>query len=138
MPKSVTSHDVDIFLNNTAWASCSTYHMVLKASPGTAIFGHNMLFDIPFEANWNKIGDYRQRKTDLNTARKNIMQVDYEYKVGNKGLVKQDGVLRKAESPYSKEPWTITTIHTNGTIRIQSGTKLERIIIQRVTPYTDK
>jgi hypothetical protein len=25
-----------------------------------------MLFDIPFIADWRKIGDYRQRQTDLN------------------------------------------------------------------------
>jgi hypothetical protein len=30
-----------------------------------------MLFDIPFIADWNKIGDYRQHQTDLSTARKN-------------------------------------------------------------------
>ena len=40
--------------------------MVLKASPGAAIFGRDMLFDIPFIANWNKIADYRQHKTDHN------------------------------------------------------------------------
>jgi len=52
--------------------------------------------------------------------------------------VKQDGILHKGESPYSKEPWTIKTIHTNGTIRIQLGTKLERLNIRRVIPYTDE
>ncbi len=41
------------------------------ASPGAAIFGRDMLFDIPYIADWNKIGDYRQRQTDLNTAREN-------------------------------------------------------------------
>jgi hypothetical protein len=60
MAKTVTPDDVDVFLDNAAWVICSTYHTVLKASPGVAIFGHNMLFDIPFIANWNKIGDYRQ------------------------------------------------------------------------------
>jgi hypothetical protein len=79
-----------------------SYHAVLKASPGTAIFGCNMLFDIPLIADWNKIGDYRQHQTNLNTARINSMQVDYDYKVGNKVLVKQDGILCKAESPYRK------------------------------------
>jgi hypothetical protein len=53
-------------------------------------------------------------------------------------LVKQDGILCKAECLYSKEPWTITKIHTNGTIRIQHGKKLERLNIWRVTFYTDK
>jgi hypothetical protein len=32
----------------------------LKASPGAAIFGHDMLFDIPFIADWKKIGEHRQ------------------------------------------------------------------------------
>ncbi len=37
MADSVTSDDV--VLDNAAWAIRSTYHMVLKASPGAAIFG---------------------------------------------------------------------------------------------------
>ena len=56
---SVDASDIDTFLTNVAWAIHSTYHTVLKASPGAAIFGRDMLFDIPFLADWNKIGDYR-------------------------------------------------------------------------------
>jgi hypothetical protein len=97
-----------------------------------------MLFDIPFIADWNKIGDYRQCQTDLNMARKNSKRFDSDYKVGNKVLLTKEGILRKAESPCSKKPWTITTIHTNGTTRIQCGTKLERLNIQRVTPFTEE
>jgi hypothetical protein len=78
-----------------------------------------MLFDIPFVANSNKIGDYKQRQTNLDTAHKNSTQVDYDCKVINKVLVKQDGILHRAKSPYSKKPWTITIIFTNGTIGIQ-------------------
>jgi hypothetical protein len=37
--KSVTPDEVDVFLDNMAWAICSTYHTVLKASPSAAIFG---------------------------------------------------------------------------------------------------
>ncbi len=71
MAKTVTPDDANVFHDNAAWAIHSTYHTVLKVSPGAAIFGRNMLFNIPFIANWNKIGDYRQCQTDLNTARKN-------------------------------------------------------------------
>ncbi len=39
MVDSVTPDDVDVFLDNAAWAICSTYHMVLNASPGAVIFG---------------------------------------------------------------------------------------------------
>jgi hypothetical protein len=61
MAKTISPDDVDVFLDNAAWAICSIYHTVLEASPGAAIFGCDMLFDILFIANWNKIGDYRQR-----------------------------------------------------------------------------
>jgi hypothetical protein len=138
MAKTLTPDDVDVFLDNATWVICSTYHTVFKASVGAAMFGRNMLFDILFIANWNKIGDYRQRQTNLSTARKNSKQVDYDYEVDDKVLVTQEGILRKAESPYSKEPWTITTVHTNGTIRIQRGTQSERINIRRVIPFIDE
>jgi hypothetical protein len=39
MAYSFTPHDVDVFLDNAAWAIHSNYHTVLKASAGAAIFG---------------------------------------------------------------------------------------------------
>jgi hypothetical protein len=53
---------------------------------------------------------------------KNSSRVNYDFKVGNKILIRKDGILRKAESIW-RNPWTITTVHTNETIRIQCGTK---------------
>ena len=47
MADTVSESNIADFLTNAAWAVCSTYHMVLKASPGAAIFGRDMLFDIP-------------------------------------------------------------------------------------------
>ena len=55
--------------------------------------------------------------------------------MGDKVLIRKDGVLRKGETKYQREPWTITEVHTNGTIRIQSGKKSERLNIRRVIPY---
>ncbi len=94
MAKTVTPDDVHVFLDNAAWAICSTYHTVLKASPGTAIFGWDMLVNIMFIANWNIIGDYRQRQTDRNTARKNNKRVDYDYKFGDKVLLTEEYPLQ--------------------------------------------
>jgi hypothetical protein len=39
MANLVKASDMDIFLSDAAWAICSIYHTVLKASPGAAIFG---------------------------------------------------------------------------------------------------
>ncbi len=68
MAESVKASEINVFLSDAAWAVRSTYHTVLKASPGAAIFGRDMLFDIPFIADWQKIGEYRQQLTDLSNA----------------------------------------------------------------------
>ena len=89
---------------------------------------------IPFFADWNKIGDHRQRQIDLNTNSENRSRPDWDYKVGDQVLLRKDGILRKSESRYECDPSTITSVHTNGTIRVQHGTKSERLNIRRVTP----
>jgi hypothetical protein len=70
MAETLKASDIDIFLSDAIWAICSTYHTVLKASPGAAIFGQDMLFDIPFIADWQKIGEHRQQLRILTTPMK--------------------------------------------------------------------
>ena len=48
MDNTVVPSNILDFLMDAAWAFFSTYHTVLKASPGAAIFGRDMLFDIYF------------------------------------------------------------------------------------------
>ncbi len=125
--------DIDFFLSDAAWAICCTYHAVLKASPGAARFGLDMLFAILFIADWQKIGEHRQRLTNLNNACENKGRINYDYKVGQKVLLRKDGILRNAKSRYHKKPWQITAVHTNGTITVQPRNKIDRMNIQRVT-----
>jgi hypothetical protein len=96
-----------------------------------------MLVHIPFVADWHKIEEFRQSLTNCGNQGKNAKCVDYDYKIRDKILVIKEGILRKAESNYSKEPWTITTVHTNGTIMIQCRTRTKRLSIRRVQPFTD-
>jgi hypothetical protein len=132
MAELVKSSDINIFLSDAAWAVHSTYHTVLKASPAAAIFGRDMLFDILLIADWQKIGEHMQRPTDLNNACENKGRIDYDYKVGQKVLVRKVGILRKSESIWHRKPWLITSVHTNGTIMVQRGNKLEWMNIRRV------
>jgi hypothetical protein len=76
MAHSVTPDDVDVFLNNVAWAIRSTYHTVLKASPGAAVFGRDMLFNILFMTDWRKIGERRQSLTNRGNQHKNAKHID--------------------------------------------------------------
>ena len=125
---------IDDFLVAAAWAIRSTYHTVLKSSPGAAVFGRDMLFDIPYIADWTAIGNRRQASVDQMNTRENSRRVDFDYAVGQKVLLKKDGILRKAEDKYVG-PYNVTQVHTNGTIRIQRGTMSERINIRRATPF---
>jgi hypothetical protein len=93
MAELAKASDIDVFLSDAAWAVCSTYHKVLKASPGAAIFGRHILFDILFIADWQKIGEHRQQLIDLNNACENKGRIDYDYKVGQKVLVRKEGIL---------------------------------------------
>ncbi len=96
-----------------------------------------MLFNILFIADWKKIREHRQRLTDRNTAHENRGRIDYDYKVGWKILVRNEGILCKAQSIWQKDPWTITKVHTNRTITIQRGNKLERLNIRRMKPLEE-
>jgi hypothetical protein len=61
MADSVEPADIDTFIDNAAWAIHSTYHTVLKASPGAAIRMRHALqhsFHGQLETNW-RIGNTR-------------------------------------------------------------------------------
>jgi len=73
-----------------------------------------MLIDIPFIADWAKVGDYRQCQTECNTSREKMKCVDWDYTIGDKVLVRKDGILHRGESKYLTDLWTITQVHTNG------------------------
>jgi hypothetical protein len=137
MAELVNASDINIFLADAAWAICSTHHTVLKASPGAGIFGRDMLFDIPFIADLKTIGEHRQRLTDHDTDQENEGRIDYDYKVGQKILVRNEGIIRKAQSLWQKNPWTITTVHTNGNIKVQRRSKEERLNIRRVKTFVE-
>ncbi|MCP4744856.1 MAG: transposase family protein, partial [Desulfobacteraceae bacterium] len=52
MAKTINDEMVDNFIVNAAWAVRSTHHSVLKSSPGAAIFGRDVLFGLPYLADW--------------------------------------------------------------------------------------
>jgi hypothetical protein len=63
--------------------------------------------------------------------------IDYDYKVSQKVLVWKESILHKSESIWHRKPWLITSVHTNGTIMVQCGNKLERMKIRRVKLFVE-
>lgn len=133
----VSAERIDEWITNMAWAIRSTHHTVLKSSPGAAVFGRDMLFDIPYVADWDEIGRRRQLQVDRDNVRDNNRRLPYDYKIGSKCLIIKNingERLPKADERNSG-PHTVTEVYTNGTVRIQRGSISERINIRRITPY---
>ena len=109
MTDSVAASDSDIetFPTNVARAICSKYHAVLQASPGATILGQSFLLDVPFLADWTKIGDHMQNQIDLNTLDENKAWLDWHYNIVDKVLMQKDEILCKSERLFECDPWTI-------------------------------
>ena len=124
----ISSVQVDNFLVDAACAVCSTRHTVPNSTPGIAIFGRDILFDIPDITDWTNIVHRRQLAVNLNNTRDHFKHIDFKYTVGNQVLLKKDGILRNAEDK-NIGPYAITQVQTNSTIRIQRKTLSERLNI---------
>jgi len=128
---------IDEFLTNAAWAIRSTHHSVLQATPGQAIFGRDMLFDIPYLCDWSEIGSRRQQLVDRSNARENKKRVPYDYTVGQKAMIIKatDGSHLPKPEDVHEGPYEVTQVFTNGTVRLQRGAVNERLNVRRLTPY---
>jgi hypothetical protein len=92
---------------------------------------------LTFFSYWQKIGEHRQQLTNLNNACENKGRIDYDYKVGQKLLLRKEGIFRNAESRRHERPWLITSVHTNGTITVQHRNKINRMNIQNVKSFEE-
>jgi len=130
MANTVATSDIEMFLTDAACAICSTYHTVHKASPRAAIFGkgHVVWHALPcwLEQSWSPWADQ-------NTLCKNHTKTVWDCKVGDKVLLRKNGILHKSESWYESDPWTVTSIYR--TMRVHCGTQSERFNIRRVIPF---
>ena len=127
----------DYFLQSTAWAIRSTYHTTLQATPCQLVFGRDMIHNIAFRANWDRIQKRKQDIINKSNQKENKSRIPYEYKVGDQVLLETPGILRKLSTPRTG-PYPVTNVYNNGTIRIQKGIVSERVNIRRITPFNPK
>jgi hypothetical protein len=95
-----------------------------------------MLFVILFIADWKIIGEHRQRLTDLNTDLENKGRIDYDYKVGQKILVRNNGIPQSTV-PMAKRPMDNYDSPYEWNNHDSTRNKLERLNIRRVKPFEE-
>ena len=130
-------HNDRIVLVEATCAIHTMYHTVLTSTPGAAVFCRVVLSDIPFVADWNKIGQCRQEQVEYTNNHRNDCRLPHGYIIGHKILIRNDGILRKAEIRY-EGPYMITQVYCNGTVRIKRGSISEQINIRRLTPCIEE
>ena len=84
MSETVDPDYIDAFLKNAAWAIHATHHTVLQLILGAAIFGRDMLFDIPYLADWSAIGQHQQQAVNHDTEKLNKKHLDHNYTIQQK------------------------------------------------------
>jgi len=94
-----------------------------------------MFLPIPLMADIQALQQRRQLKINKELLRQNRRQHHKDYQVGDQVKIVQDDIQRKLD-PKAKGPFTITEVHTNGTVVIQRRPHVfERINIRRVRPH---
>lgn len=125
---------VDTALANCMYAIRASLHSGLKATPGSLVFGRDMLLDLPVIADWINIQQHRQQLIDTRLISANRKRFSYDYQIGDQVLKLVDNPSKLA--PRAHGPFTITQVHTNGTISIRRNAfTVERISIRRVKPF---
>jgi hypothetical protein len=79
-----------------------------------------MIHNIASRSNWDWIQKWKQEIVNKYNQKenKNKSQITYEYKVGDQVLLETPGILRKLSTPRT-EPYPVTNVYKNDTIRIQ-------------------
>jgi hypothetical protein len=64
----------DYFLQSTAWDIRSTYHTTMQAIPCQLVFGRDMIHNIVFRENWDRIQKRKQEIINKSNQKENKRQ----------------------------------------------------------------
>jgi hypothetical protein len=80
------------FLQACAFGIRSTFHTTLQASPDQLVFGRDMIHDIRFQANWDRIKNNKQKIIANSNKRENLNRIKHNYNVGDRILLRKPGI----------------------------------------------
>jgi hypothetical protein len=71
-------------LQACAFGLRSTLHTTLQTSPGQLVFGRDMIHDVRFKANWDRINNNKQKNIASSNKRENLNRLKHNYNVGDR------------------------------------------------------
>lgn len=125
---------VDTALANAMYATRALFNSSLNTTPGAMAFHCDMVMNIPFIADLQLIQEHRQQLIDQRLIEQNRKHIFFDYQPGQQILkfVYEPNKL----APRAMGPYTINTVHANGTVTIQlMPHTIEHISLRRVKPF---
>ena len=119
-PFDLLFHDEGI-VSACAFAMRATLHTTTKATPVQLVFHRDAIHNIGFEPDWKYIKERKQNRIVQNNKQENAKRIPHEYKVGDRVKVLQDKSNKHGGRRY-QGPYTVTEVHTNGTVTLQHST----------------
>ena len=66
-----------------AWVIRASYFRNITATPGQAVFGRDILFNLTSVLDWKVVTAAKQRQVEIDNVRKNARRVTHEYTIVN-------------------------------------------------------
>jgi hypothetical protein len=130
--------DMQRSLDAVAWAVCTTISPNIKYSPCHLAFNQDMLFHQAVKVNWAATSKERQRLVAASNEKENKGRINKQYTPGDQVLIIMDADEHRSHPKMNaptKGPYTVTQVHTNGTVQINRGSFMETINIRHLKPY---
>ena len=70
-------------LASIACAIIASYNRTIMVTPGQAVFGRDILFNLPSVVDWRVAIADKQRQVEIDNFRKNAKQVTHDYAIGD-------------------------------------------------------
>ena len=70
-----------------AWEIRASYHRIITATSGQAVFSRDMLFNLASVVDWRVATTAKQRQLDIDIYRENAKQVTHDYTIGDQVYV---------------------------------------------------
>ena len=97
-----------------------------KFYPGSIFFNRHIFLNIPLEEDLLALQNMQQRKIQINLIKQNKKRWNYDYKVGQRVLIRNKG-QSKMEAPI-EGPFPIVQVYTNGTVALKRKKNVLEII----------
>jgi hypothetical protein len=130
--------DMQRALDAVAWAIRTTVNPNIPHSPCHLAFSHDMIYRHAITLDWTAINNNRQNFLIATNTKENKSRLPQQYSPGDQIHILLDADERRGKPKLSvptKEPFTITHVHENGTVTINRGNVTETINIRRINPF---